>query len=126
MSDKGFRVEIPVNFNRRAPKGPQKEPPLQNEFDDVPRIARLLALAHKWEGMVRRCEVGGYMEIAKLMGISRGRVAQLCSLTFLAPDLQEALLGSSPQAALPARIVRLASSRPDWIKQRLIMRNASS
>ena len=57
MSEKGFRVEIPVNFNRRAPKGPQQEPPLQNEFDDVPRIARLLALAHKWEGIVQLQQV---------------------------------------------------------------------
>ena len=38
--------------------------------DPVPRIARLLALAHKWEGMVRRGEVKDYAEIARRMELN--------------------------------------------------------
>ncbi len=95
MSEKGFRVEIPVNFNRRAPKGPQQEPPLQNEFDDVLRIARLLALAHKWEGMVRRGETD-CAELARRHRLSRARVSQICGLTLLPARVQEETLESNP------------------------------
>ena len=73
----GFRIEIPVHIkrDRRARKVLAKgEAPRVAE--PVPRIARLLALAWKWEGMVRRGEVKGYAEIARRIGLSRARVAQ--------------------------------------------------
>ena len=34
----------------------------------VPKVARLLALTHKWEGMVRQGEVKDYAEIARMEG----------------------------------------------------------
>ena len=68
MTERGFRIEIPVHIkrNRRARKVLAKgEAP--NVAEPVPRIARLLALAWKWEGMVRRGEVRGYVEITRQM-----------------------------------------------------------
>ena len=58
----------------------------------APRTARLLALAHKQEKMVRRGEVKDYAEIARRMGLSRARVTQICCLTLLDPQVQERLL----------------------------------
>ena len=52
----------------------------------------LLALAHKWEGMVRRGEVKDYGEIARLHRLSRARVSQIAALALLPPSVQEALL----------------------------------
>ena len=91
MSDKGFRIEVPVNINGRAPKVAQQELPRKEELDYAPRIARLLALAHKWEGMVRRAETD-YASIAQRYGLSRARVSQICSLVLLAAELQDAIL----------------------------------
>ena len=105
MSEKGFRVEIPVNFNRRAPKVPQKDPPFQNEFDDVPRIARLLALAHKWEGMVRRGSTSMH-GLAQRHGLSAARVSQVCGLTLLSPRQQQSILNGG----VPSKRIRLTTA----------------
>ena len=90
MSEKGFRVEIPVSFNRRPLKITPQAPP-DREPDDVPRTARLLALAHKWEGMVRRGETN-HGQLARQHGLSRARVSQICGLALLCPELQESIL----------------------------------
>ena len=93
MSEKGFRVEIPVQIRRdrqaRKVLAEREAPKIE---DSVPRIARLLALAHKWEGMVRRGETGSYAEIAGVTSLSRARVTQICSLSLLPPNVQEHLL----------------------------------
>lgn len=89
MTAKGLRVEFPVPKRRdRRRKRPDPAEP-------VPRIARLLALAWKWELAVRRGEVKDCAEIARLMGLTRARVTQVCQLTMLAPALQEVLLSAS-------------------------------
>jgi hypothetical protein len=58
MSD-WSRIEIPINVkrDRRARKVVQHGFAPDPSGEPVPRMARLLALAWKWEGMVRRGEV---------------------------------------------------------------------
>ena len=93
MSEKGFRVEIPVHIkrDRRARKMlAPGEPPKDSE--SVPRIARLLALAWRWEGVVRRGETD-YAQIAREHRLSRAMVSQICSLTLLPADIQNHILG---------------------------------
>jgi hypothetical protein len=58
----------------------------------VPRVAKLLALAHRFEGLVRNGAVADYAELARLGRVSRARISQIMSLLSLAPDLQEAVL----------------------------------
>ena len=65
-----------------APAAPEK----------VPRVARLLALAHKFQGMLDRGEVNSMAELARLGRISRARITQIMDLLMLAPDIQEELL----------------------------------
>ena len=104
MSEKGFRVEIPVNIKRggRVATNAHQETPDELQ-DGVPTIARLLALAHKWERMVREGEAE-YAQLARRHGLSRARVSQVCSLTLLAPKLQQAILCSEqPQGAISMR-----------------------
>jgi hypothetical protein len=119
VSDKGVRVEYDVHFkrDRRARKLARQGPPPTTSAEPVPRIARLLALAHKWEGMVRRGEVKDYAEIARLMGLSRARVTQICGMAFLAPDLQEALLAGRMGCASIAGL-RPIGAFPSWPQQR--------
>jgi hypothetical protein len=122
MSDKGVRVEYEVHFrrDRRARKVVRRGPPPATPAEAVPRIARLLALAHKWESMVRRGEVKDYAEIARLMELTRGRVAQICNFTLLAPDLQESILTSTlKRGAFPEHHLRALSVQPAWKHQAL-------
>jgi hypothetical protein len=58
----------------------------------VPRVARLLALAHRFEGLLREGVVSSYAELAQLGQVTPARVSQVMALLGLAPDIQEAIL----------------------------------
>src|SRR4051812_9821081 len=57
-----------------------------------PRIARLIALAHRLDGLVRSGEVKDYGALAQLGGISTARLSQILILLHLAPRVQEYVL----------------------------------
>jgi hypothetical protein len=58
----------------------------------VPRIARLLALALKFEELMRSGTVSNYASLAPVAQVSRSRITQMTSLLNLAPDIQEEIL----------------------------------
>src|SRR5262249_30279979 len=58
----------------------------------VPRIARLMALALRFEQLVRSGGVRDYAELARLGQVRPGRITPNMSLLHLAPDLQEKIL----------------------------------
>ena len=58
----------------------------------VPRVARLLALAHRFEGLLREGVVEGYADLARLGQVTPARVSQVMALLTLAPDIQEQIL----------------------------------
>jgi hypothetical protein len=62
----------------------------------VPRIARLMALAIRFQGLIERGEVKDYAELARLGNVTRARVTQLMNLLNLAPDIQEQILFLPP------------------------------
>jgi hypothetical protein len=82
----------------------------------VPRIARLLALAHKFQGMLDRGEVESMAELARLGRVSRARVTQIMDLLMLAPEIQEeVLLGG---VDLPLRELLAVVRHVEWKRQR--------
>ena len=60
--------------------------------DRIPRFTRLLALAHRIEGMIRAGELKDWAEAARLIGVTRARMTQTANLLLLAPEIQEYLL----------------------------------
>ena len=52
------------------------------------RLARLLALAHHFDELIRRGEVKDQAESARLCRVSRARVTQIRRQLFLAPDIR--------------------------------------
>lgn len=88
----------------------------------VPRVARLMALALKFEGLVREGVVADYAELARLGQVTRARVTQVMNLTLLTPDIQEALLFLPPvehgRDPLVFRDLQPLAATPDWRKQR--------
>ena len=58
----------------------------------VPRVARLMALAIRFDQLLRQGVVADYTALARLGHVSRARVTQIMNLLCLAPDLQETLL----------------------------------
>jgi hypothetical protein len=66
-------------------------------------VARLVALAHRFEGMVQAGQVKDYRELARLAQVSTARVAQIIVLAQLAPRIQEYVLFLSARSPVVAR-----------------------
>ena len=88
----------------------------------VPRVARLLALAHRLENLIDDGEVRDYAHLARLGHVTRARLSQVMNLLNLAPDIQEAILFLPPvtqgQDPLYERQLRPIMAVLDWKKQR--------
>jgi hypothetical protein len=123
-------IELAVHF-QRCGHGSRKElcagaeaaalPPGR-----VPRVSRLMALALRFDALVRSGQIGSYCELAALGHVTRARISQILNLINLAPDLQEALLFLPPTRRGRDPIL-LADMQPiaaafDWRKQRRLWR----
>ena len=112
-----MKIEYTISF-RRTPTPMRCEPPV--EFTDPPpRIARLVALAHKLDALVRAGEVGGYADLARLGSVSPPRLTQIMTLLHLAPAIQESLLFIDPADARFFSELRLRqiAREPLWDRQ---------
>ena len=91
-----------------------------NEAADrcIPRIARLLALAIRLEGLLRDETMRDYAELARLGRVTRARMTQIMKLLDLAPDIQEQILFLPLIQGLNERNLRPIASRIDWDEQR--------
>jgi hypothetical protein len=103
MSVNTASLEIEIKIARKSPKKPTG-PVIETTSPRVARIARLMALAIKFEEMVRTNEVRDYADLARLGYVSRARMTQIMNLLNLAPNIQEALLWS--ECGLAERQVR--------------------
>ena len=75
----------------------------------VPRVARLLALAHRIDRMVHDGEIRNLSEAARRLGLTRARVTQVMNLLLLAPEIQEAILERT-HPSLPSSMTRRQGS----------------
>jgi hypothetical protein len=86
--------------------------------DAIPRIARLMALTIRFEGMLRDETIRDYAELARLGRVTRARITQIMKLRHLAPDIQEQILFLPRIRGLNERNLRFIVSRIDWREQR--------
>ncbi len=88
----------------------------------VPRIARLMALAIRFDDLLQQGEVADYAELARLGHVTRARVTQIMNLLNLAPDIQEALLFLPPvtdgRDPVKEWQVRPVAGEVEWGRQR--------
>ncbi len=111
---------------RRAGTGPKTAPGGNTRqhavAERVPRIARLMALALKFEQMIRQAVVPDYTVLAALGRVSRARVTQIMNLLNLAPDIQEQILflgwETAEQYGICEQTIRGMSSLLLWSEQR--------
>ena len=66
--------------------------PVQPEPGRIPRIARFMALAIRFDEYIRSGRVTDQSDLAQLGHVSRARISQIMNLLNLAPDIQEAIL----------------------------------
>jgi hypothetical protein len=84
----------------------------------IPRIARLMALAIRFEGRLRDETMRDYAELAQLGRVTRARMTQIMKLLHLAPDIQEQLLFLPLIQGLNERNLRTIVSQIEWSEQR--------
>ena len=114
-----MKIEFTVPFRRRpAPRTLVAEPAPEPQ-GRPPRIARLLALAHKLDALVRSGAVTGYAELARLGHVSPARLTQIMVLLHLAPSIQEYLLFLSAGDArfISESGLRKIAREPRWDSQ---------
>jgi tRNA nucleotidyltransferase/poly(A) polymerase len=127
---KPITIECQISFHRRG-YGGRKEiqqgdqspspAPVPNR---VPRIARFMALAIRFERLIQSGTVTNYADLAQLAHVSRARITQIMNLLLLAPDIQEAILFLPPlthgRDPIHIRQLQRIALRADWQKQRRI------
>ena len=88
----------------------------------LPRVTRLMALAIRFDQLIRDGEIADYAEIARLGHVTRARVTQIMNLLHFAPEIQEAILDLPRVEAGPdpftERDLRPIVALIDWRKQR--------
>jgi hypothetical protein len=120
------QVTYALDFNAgRKGRRENKTPPSDRSPTDakgaassIPRIARLMALAIRFEGLLRKKTIRDYAELARLGRVTRARVTQIMKLLNLASDIQEQILFLPILKGLNERNLRPIVTRLDWNEQR--------
>lgn len=122
-------VKRKVNFVRRE-KGRKaiedKPSPPPTSPGRVPRISRLMALAIRFDRLIREGSVADMSELARLAHVTQPRMTQIMNLNHLAPDIQELLLllpiGIVGREIMHEKLMRSVVAVVDWGEQRRAMR----
>ena len=116
----GTRLEQTLATFHRP--GSRTDASTEGDEGRVPRVSRLMALAIKFERLVREAAVRNYRELAEAGQISRARMSQIMHLSDLAPEIQEELLFLPKTVAGPDRFtekgLRQVARSIDWDLQK--------
>lgn len=89
----------------------------------IPRVARLMALAIRFDKLIQNGVVTDQSEMARLARVTQPRMTQIMNLLHLAPDIQEKVLhlprvmdGRDP---ITERHMRQIANHIGWISQRV-------
>ena len=117
-----MKIEFTLPSRRSIPS-PAFTPVSVSDPEERPhRIARVLALAHKLDELVRSGEVSDHGELARLGHVSPARICQYMTLLHLAPAIQEYLLFLAVSQASPISEagLRRVAREPRWDRQRIL------
>lgn len=88
----------------------------------VPRIARLMALAIRFDRLIAAGKLRDFADVARLGYVTRARATQVMNLMMLAPDIQEQILFmprvEAGRDGVKEWQLRPIAATPDWSKQR--------
>jgi hypothetical protein len=121
----GERVTLSIPVHLATPtrrtvvrEGPKSERPTGR----IPRLSRVLALAHHFQNLLDTGVVRTQMELAELTKLTTARITQIMNLLVLAPDIQEEILFMLPvtkgSAPVTERDLRPLVKTLVWSEQR--------
>ncbi len=113
---------ITVKRKAKFTTAKQRQKRVEATAGRVPRVARLMALAIRFDQLIRDGVVADQAELARLGCVTRARTSQIMDLLNLAPDIQELLLllPTSPHGrpTITERSLRHVTAESDWRTQR--------
>ena len=117
-------LEWSLDTGRRRKTGATPTP---TPVGKLPRVARLMALAIKFDGMIRAGAITDYADLARLGLVTRARMTQIMNLLNLAPDIQEQIM-FLPERTQGRETIAERNLRPlvrvvSWRRQRKLWRN---
>ena len=93
----------------------------------IPRVSKLMALAIRFDGLLREGKAKDQSELARLARVTQPRMTQIMNLNHLAPDIEEEILflpsvlnGRDP---IHERMLRPLCAESEWSRQRTRWRN---
>lgn len=93
----------------------------------LPRVTQVLALAIQFQDMIERGEARDYADLARLGCLSRERMSQIMELIWLAPDIQQEILGfpatRTSRFPVSEAAVRRIAANLRWEEQRSLWAN---
>lgn len=108
--------------HRRKVAMPGLAPDTRSPEGRIPRVARLMALAIRFDRLLADGVVGDLTELARLCHVTQPRMSQVMNLLHLAPDIQEAILNLPPirvgKDTLTERDLRPITQVREWTEQR--------
>lgn len=114
---KKVHFECKTAGRKRLADGPEPVAPPR-----IPRISKLMALAIRFQGLLRDGTVWDQSDLARLAHVTQPRMTQIMNLLHLAPDIQEELLFLPPVSQgrdpLHEHMLRDLCAEMDWDKQR--------
>ncbi len=115
------QIHFAVRGRRKVAKpGPSPKP--SGPAGRIPRVSKLMALAIRFDELLREGKVADQSELARLAHVTQPRMTQIMNLLHLAPDIQEDILHLPPVAEgrdpVTERDVRPVTKMIDWRKQR--------
>ena len=117
--ERTFPVVIP---SRRKPDCGKNGGDTPAKNGSVPRVARLMALALHFDGLLCDGVVKSYAELARLGHVTRPRITQIMNLLNLAPDIQEQVLflprTQKGRSRITERHLRRIATLASWADQR--------
>lgn len=125
----GGNMERPALKRLMADKGKQKVAvtgPMKAELPPgrIPRISPLMALAIRFDELIRSGQVSSYAELARLGHVTPARVTHIMNLNLLSPAIQEWLL-FLPRTTEPERLhlkdVQRVARVMNWRRQQTLV-----
>jgi hypothetical protein len=127
VQNSGFEVKVRLQPTvRQINRAPKKIAPVADpaaKRGRLPRITQVLAMALQFQEMIDRGEIRRHADLARLGCVSRERISQMMVLTWLAPDIQQAILRlpQMPGGRFPVGegTLRKLARLPLWEDQRV-------
>jgi hypothetical protein len=112
-----FEYHLPKRGRALAAFQPR---PTSEAVGRPPRVARLVALAHRLNALLHSGQGKDYGELARQLHVSSTRIAEIVLLAQLAPEIQEYVLFLRPEHAglITEQQLRAIAREPRWDRQR--------